>query len=77
MNALEITLDTNLLTDNITSFIQFQINDMRGWEFESANLVGTDGIAPTYSFPKMQLYVMNPDQESIDVAKAKIGEYLK
>ncbi len=31
----------------------------------------------TYSFPKQQLYVMIPDQESIEVAKAKIEEVLK
>ena len=50
---------------------------MRGWEFESANVTGTDSMNATYSFPKMQLYVMNPDQASIDAAKAKISEVLK
>ena len=50
---------------------------MRGWEFETANLTGSDGMGKTYSFPKMDLYVMIPNQESIDNAKAKIAEALK
>ncbi len=77
MKALEGTFDTDLSTNNITSFIQFQINDMRGWEFETANLTGRDSMNATYSFPKMQLYVMIPDQASIDDAKAKIENVLK
>ena len=77
MKALEGTFDTDLSTNNITSFIQFQINDMRGWEFETANLTGRDSMGATYSFPKMQLYVMIPDQASIDEAKLKIENVLK
>ncbi len=77
MKALEGTFDTDLSTNNITSFIQFQINDMRGWEFETANLTGRDSMGATYSFPKMQLYVMIPDQASIDDAKLKIENVLK
>lgn len=77
MKALEGTFDTDLSTDNITSLIQFQLDDMRGWEFETANVTGTDGMGRTYSFPKQDLYVMYPDQKSIDEAKAKIEEYLK
>ena len=77
LKALEGTFDTNFSTDNITSLIQFQLDDMRGWEFETANVTGTDGMGRTYSFPKQDLYVMHPDQKSIDEAKAKIEEYLK
>ena len=41
MKALEGTFDTSLSTANITSFIQFQLDDMRGWEFETSNLDGS------------------------------------
>ena len=77
MKALEGTFDTNLSTDNITSLIQFQLDDMRGWEFETANVTGSDASSETYSFPKQKLYVMIPNQESINEAKAKIEGILK
>lgn len=77
LSALNKSFETDLSTENITSLIQFQLNDMRGWDFESANVTGSDSMNVTYSFPKMQLYVMNPDQASIDAAKDKIAEYIK
>lgn len=77
MKALEGTFDTNLSTDNITSFIQFQLDDMRGWEFETANLSGSGAMAKTYTFPKQDLYVMIPNQKTIDDAKEKINAVIK
>ena len=76
MNALEGTFDTNLSTRNITSFIQFQLDDMRGWEFETQNLDGTNSMGKTYSFPKQDLFVMIPNQKTIDEAHKRIQEYL-
>ena len=75
--ALEGNMETNLSTDNITSFIQFQLDDMRGWEIETSNLDGPSGSAKTYSFPKEYRPVVFPDQKTIDKAKEKIAEYLK
>ena len=77
MGALEGNLDTNFTTENITSFIQFQLDDMRGWTFETSNLDGPSGSAKTYSFPKQYRPVVFPKQETIDKAKEKIAEYLK
>jgi LCP family protein required for cell wall assembly len=76
LNALEGSFDTNLSTNNITSFIQFQLDDMRGWEFETTNLDGSNSMAKTYSFPKQDLYVMIPNQKTVTTAKEKIQEYL-
>ena len=76
LKALEGSFESNLSTDNITSIVQFQINDMRGWNFETANLNGTGGMEPCYSFPNSKLSVMYKDQETIDAAKAKIKEVL-
>ena len=76
LKALEGTFDTNMSTENITSFIQFQLDDMRGWEFETQNLDGYNSMAKTYSFPKQDLYVMIPNNKTVDDAKKKIQEYL-
>ncbi len=77
LKALEGTFESDLSTDNITSVVQFQLNDMKGWEFLNSNLSGTGGMEPTYSYPNSSLSVMYPDQKTIDAAKAKIKEVLE
>ena len=76
LKALEGTFESNLSAENITSVVQFQLEDMPSWEFITANLDGTGGMEPTYSYPNSSLSVMYPKQQSIDDAKAKIDEIL-
>lgn len=77
LNALSGSFESNLSTDNITSLVQFQINDMRGWKFETSNLNGSTGMEPCYSFPKSKLSVMYQNPKTIDKAKSKIKEVLE
>ena len=77
LNALTGSFESNLSTDNITSLVQFQINDMRGWKFETSNLNGSTGMEPCYSFPKSKLSVMYQNKKTIDAAKNKIKEVLE
>lgn len=77
LNALGGTFDTNVSTENIQELINFQINDMKGWNMSASNLTGTGGMTETYSYPQMKLSVVYPNQESIDTAKLKIKEILE
>ena len=77
LNALGGTFDTNISTENIQDLINFQINDMRGWNMTTSNLTGTGGMSETYSYPQMKLSVVYPDQESINTAKLKIKEIME
>ena len=77
LKALNGSFETNLSTANITSLVQFQLNDMRGWTFTTSNLDGTTGNSPTYSYPKSSLSVMYPNEKTIKEAKQKIEEALK
>lgn len=77
LRALEGTFESNLSTDNITSVVQYQLDDMRGWEFITSNLSGTGGMEPTYSYPNSSLSVMFPDQKTVEEAKTKIKEILE
>ena len=77
LNALSGSFESNLSTDNITSLVQFQINDMRGWKFETSNLNGSTGMEPCYSFPRGKLSVMYQNPKTIDAAKKKIKEVLE
>ena len=76
LKALDGSFETSLSTKNITSLVQFQINDMRGWNFITSNVNGTGAMKETYSYPKRKLSVMIPTQSTIDKAKTKIKEVM-
>ena len=77
LDSVSASMSTNMETKNINKFIKMQLNDMRSWDIESQNLIGTDLYTKgTYTFPDIELYVMKQDQESINNAKEKMREYL-
>jgi LCP family protein required for cell wall assembly len=77
LNAMKGTFETDLSTKNITSIVQFQLNDMRGWNITTANLDGPTGMTSTYTCPNCKRSVMYQNKKSIDAAKAKIKEVLE
>lgn len=78
LDGVSDNLTTNFDTKNINKFVKMQLNDMRGWEIESINLVGINLYTTnTYTFPGTELYVMGQDEKSIETVKDKINEYLK
>jgi len=73
LDSLSENFSTNLETKNINKLVKMQINDMRGWNIESQNLVGFDfKTTETYTFPGQNLYVMKQNEESINASKEKI-----
>ena len=76
LNGVQGMFQTNMTTDEITALIQMQINDMSKWEVESTLVDGTGDMVPTYSYGSTPLYVMRPDQSTIDQAKKLIKETL-
>jgi hypothetical protein len=50
---------------------------MKKWQIESYSLDGKGASMPTYSMGSQKLYVMIPDQKTVDEAKTKIQEALK
>ena len=76
LNSVENSFSTNMETKNINRFIKMQLNDMRAWNVESQNLVGSDLYTKnTYTYPNLELYVMKQDKNSVDAAKEKIKKY--
>lgn len=76
LNSVENSFSTNMETKNINRFIKMQLNDMRTWDIESQNLVGSDLYTKnTYTYPNLELYVMKQDEESVGTAKEKIKKY--
>ena len=78
LDSVSESLTTNMDTKNMNKFVKMQLNDMRGWNIESINLVGANLYTEkTYTFYGTNLYVMQQDPESVQMAKDKISEYMR
>lgn len=74
LSSLEGTFQTNIPTDKITELVKKQIDTMASWTLTSIGLDGSDGSEYTYSYSGQKLYVMIPNEETIENAKQKIKE---
>jgi len=77
LNALSGTFQTNITMEEITSLVKMQINDMSSWKMESVNVDGKGGLMPTYSYPGQNLYVMEPNMDTVEKAIQKLNEVLE
>ena len=77
LKAAEGSFETSMSYDMITDFAKTQIASLHSWEIEKISVDGTGAMLPTYSMGAQKLYVMIPDQSTVNMAKAKIAEYLK
>lgn len=77
LNIAADSFETTLNRDDITSFIQMQLDDLTKWQIESIGLDGYGLMEPTYSMGADEpLYVMVPFDESMQEAKDKINSYM-
>ena len=65
---------TDIPEDYIKLIIKQQLGDMASWKIERQYVVGNGAMLETYSMPGWTLWVMIPDEESMNNAKAKINE---
>lgn len=72
LNSIEGTFETNMATEEMTTLIKQQLKEMEKWNITSISLEGYDGYGYTYSYPWQELYVMFPDEDSVENAKQKI-----
>ena len=54
--------------------VKSQLEDMASWKIERQYVVGSGAMLETYSMPGWTLWVMIPDEASMNSAKAKISE---
>lgn len=76
LNSLEGTFQTNLEDNRIYDLVKFQLYYMPKWKVEKVSLDGFDSSNYTYSYSSGKLYVMEPDMESVNIAKEKIKEIM-
>lgn len=77
LNIAADSFETTFTRDDISSFIRMQLNDGKSWEVESISVDGTGSMQGTYSMgANRKLYVMIPNQDSVNNAVNKIREFL-
>lgn len=72
LNSLNGSFLTNMSVSRMTSLIKKQLSDGSKWTITSTSLNGTDSSNYTYTYSNQLLYVMEPNLDSIDEAKAMI-----
>ena len=76
LNSFSELYKTDIPKEFITLFIKQQLEDMSSWSIEKQSLIGYDGSEQTYSWPGQYLYVMIPDNNSVNGAINKINGVL-
>lgn len=77
LESLSGTFQTNISTDEITSLVKMQLDEMPKWNITTYNVSGADSYQKTYSYPNKELYVMLSDEETVKEAKIKLSDILK
>lgn len=75
-NSLKGSFQTNMGTQKMTSLVQKQLDTMPSWDVESYSVDGSGKMTYTYSYPGQKLYVMVPNETTVETAKTKINEVL-
>ena len=75
LDAVNGKYQTNMSVKSLTSLVKAQLKDMSGWNIHSYSLTGKDATDYTYTYNQL-LYVMKPEQESVDEAIGLIDAIL-
>ena len=76
VSAMGGAFQTNMSSDTISAIIRNQLDSMAKWSSEMTSVDGTGATDLTYSTGNARLYVMVPDQATVDAAKQKIQQYI-
>lgn len=77
MNSVSKSFETNMSSNEITSLVKMQMNDMASWNIVSSNVTGRGDSKTTYSYSSRALYVMIPDESTVAVAKEKMQQVIQ
>ena len=77
LDAFSKLYKTDIPDKLIRNYIKLQLNDMSSWKIEKQYVDGTGEKKETYSMPGRKLYVMVPDEDSVNKSKENINKVLK
>jgi LCP family protein required for cell wall assembly len=72
LNSVEDAVETNVPMDQIGNVVRQRLEDGKSWQTESISVDGTGASLPTYSMGSRKLYVMIPDESTLEAARQRI-----
>ena len=76
LESLEGSFQTNIEQNDISNLVKEQLDNMESWTIDNYSLTGTGSSSATYSMGSQKLYVMLPNESSVEEAKNNIQEVL-
>lgn len=76
LKSLEGMLSTDFETDEISQLVKMQLQDMAAWDIQSFAVTGTGDYQVTYSAPGESLWVMQPNEKSVNYAIGLINRVM-
>jgi len=76
LNSIQASIQTSMSQDVISAQVRQQLDKGTQWDVTSISVDGTGALDYTYSYPGQRLYVMVPDQSTVDLAKSMIQSIL-
>ncbi|MEG0511079.1 MAG: LCP family protein [Clostridia bacterium] len=76
LSSLSSSFQTNIAQKDISALVKGQLDNMTSWTITNVSLDGAGSKATTYSAGSQKLYVMIPDQATVNDAKTKINTLL-
>lgn len=73
LKSLKGMFKTSMTTEEISSLVKMQLDDMASWNIQSFAVTGTGGKEETYSWPGAKAYVMWPNEDVVEYASELIG----
>lgn len=74
LDSLDGKFATNMDMKDITAFIKYELEDITKYEMLDTQVTGTGSMEYTYSYPHQKLYVMFPNEQSVENAKEYINK---
>ena len=62
--------------NEVLIMIKYELNDLANYHIESSQVDGTGAMGPTYSYPGQDLWIMIPDESTVNNAKTLINKVL-
>lgn len=76
ISVLDGKFATNINMDEFKELIKHEASDLGNYQVKSIQLDGTGSMGKTYTYPSTDLWIMIPDQKTIDAAKEAIAKVL-
>lgn len=76
LNSVQGCIDMSIPYDLLAGIVNDQLSNNVAWSIESMSADGTGTYSSTYSMGAQQLYVMIPDQTTVDAAKTRISQVM-